>query len=137
MIRLAVIALVVVAAVAAGQISRRRATDAPTQATSEIPTQLDRADFSQLDAQWLVVVFTSATCNSCSDVAAKAKVLASKQVAVQVVEYSQNRELHKRYAIDSVPCLLMADASGVVRQSYLGPVTATDLWAGLARVREN
>lgn len=137
MIRIAVIALVVVAAVAAGQISRRRAPDAPTQATSETPTQLDRADFLQLDAQWLVVVFTSATCNSCTDVAAKAKVLASKQVAVQVVEYSQNRELHKRYAIDSVPCLLMADASGVVRQSYLGPVTATDLWAGLARVREN
>lgn len=137
MIRLVVIALVVVAAVAAGQISRRRATDAPTQATSETPTQLDRADFLQFDAQWLVVVFTSATCDSCTDVAAKATVLASKQVAVQVVEYSQNRELHKRYAIDSVPCLLMADASGVVRQSYLGPVTATDLWAGLARVREN
>ena len=69
--------------------------------------------------------------------AAKAKVLASKQVAVQVVEYSQRRELHERYAIDSVPCLLMANASGVVRQSYLGPVTATDLWAGLARVRES
>lgn len=137
MLRLAVIALVVAAAAAAGEISRRRATDAPTQARSETPTQLDRADFLQPDAEWLVVVFTSSTCNSCTDVAAKAKVLASKQVAVQVVEYSQRRELHKRYAIDSVPCLLMANASGVVRQSYLGPVTATDLWAGLARVRES
>lgn len=137
MIRLAIIALVVAAAAAVGEISRRRATDAPTQARSETPTQLDRADFLQLDAQWLVVVFTSSTCNSCTDVAAKAKVLASKQVAVQVVEYSLHRELHKRYAINSVPCLLMADANGVVRQSYLGPVTATDLWAGLARVRES
>ena len=136
MIRLVVIALVVAAAVVAGRISRRRATDAPTQASSATPTQLDRADFSQIDARWLVVVFTSATCDSCSDVAAKARVLASKHVAVQIVEYSQNRELHRRYAIDSVPCLLMADSSGVVRQSYLGPVTATDLWAGLARVRE-
>ena len=81
-------------------------------------------------------MFTSATCDSCNDVAAKARVLASKHVAVQIVEYSQNRELHRRYAIDSVPCLLIADPSGVVRQSYLGPVTATDLWAGLARVRE-
>lgn len=136
MIRLVVIALVVAAAVVAGRISRRRATDAPTQASSETPTQLDRADFSQIDARWLVVVFTSATCDSCNDVAAKARVLASKHVAVQIVEYSQDRELHRRYAIDSVPCLLMADSSGVVRQSYLGPVTATDLWAGLARVRE-
>ena len=137
MIRLALIALVVAVAVAAGEISRRRVTDAPTQATSETPTQLDRADFLQRDTQWLVVVFTSSTCNSCTDVATKAKVLASKQVAVQVVEFSQHRELHKRYGIDSVPCLLMADAGGVVRQSFLGPVTATDLWAGLAQVRES
>ena len=137
MIRLAVIALVVAVAVAAGEISRRRVTDAPTQATSETPTQLDRADFLQRDTQWLVVVFTSSTCNSCTDVATKAKVLASKQVAVQVVEFSQHRELHNRYGIDSVPCLLMADAGGVVRQSFLGPVTATDLWAGLAQVRES
>ena len=136
MIRLLVIALVVAAAAVAGMISRRRATDAPTQASSETPTQLDRADFSQIEARWLVVVFTSATCESCTDVAAKARVLASRHVAVQIVEFSQHRELHKRYAIDSVPCLLMVDSSGIVRQSYLGPVTATDLWAGLARVRE-
>ena len=136
MIRLAVIVLVVAAAAIGGWFSRRRATDAPTQASSQTPTQLDRADFAQPDVEWLVVVFTSASCNACADMATKAKVLESRQVAIQIIEYTQDRALHKRYAIDSVPCLLMADAGGVVRQSYLGPVTATDLWAGLARVRE-
>lgn len=137
MIRLVVVAVVVAAAAIAGFVSSRRATDAPSQATSQAPTQLDRKDFTRPESEWLVVVFTSASCNTCADVAAKAKVLESTQVAIQIVEYTQQRELHKRYAIESVPCLLMADNSGVVRQSYLGPVTATDLWAGLARVRTN
>ena len=30
----------------------------------------------------------------------------------------------------------IADAAGVVRHSFLGPVTATDLWAAVAAARE-
>ncbi len=30
----------------------------------------------------------------------------------------------------------VADATGVVRASFLGPVTATDLWAAVAEARE-
>jgi hypothetical protein len=30
----------------------------------------------------------------------------------------------------------MADDRGVVRAAFLGPVSATDLWAALARVRD-
>ncbi|MBA3604967.1 MAG: hypothetical protein H0W46_03145, partial [Acidimicrobiia bacterium] len=50
--------------------------------------------------------------------------------------YGAARPLHARYRIDSVPLLVIADASGVVRRSFLGPVSATDLWAAVAAVRD-
>ena len=46
------------------------------------------------------------------------------------------RELHERYEISGVPMVLIADAEGVVRQSFVGPVTATDLWAAVAGIRD-
>ena len=88
------------------------------------------------DTSWLVVVFTSSTCQTCADVAAKAAVLASDDVAVTEVEYAAERDVHRRYRIDSVPLVLVTDAAGVVRHSILGPVTATDLWAAVAAARE-
>jgi hypothetical protein len=35
-----------------------------------------------------------------------------------------------------VPLVLIADAEGVVQRHFLGPVTATDLWAAVAELRE-
>ena len=101
-----------------------------------MPEQLDRADFASSAAPWLVAVFTSATCSSCADVQAKVEVLASDDVAIDVIEYQTRRDLHQRYRIDSVPLVVIADDAGVVRQHFLGPVTATDLWAAMARLRE-
>ena len=40
------------------------------------------------------------------------------------------------HTITAVPTLVVADADGVVRASFLGPVTATDLWAAVAELRE-
>ena len=101
-----------------------------------MPTQLDRADFARPDAPWLVAVFTSATCTTCADVVAKAAVLASDEVAVTDVEWQSQRDVHDRYRIDGVPLLVIADRDGVVRGSFAGPVTATDLWAAVAAARE-
>jgi hypothetical protein len=132
------VALVVVA-VAAGVallVRRRMHVEPPTQPAFQVPTQLDRADFARPDAPWLVVVFTSASCDACALVTAKAQALASPEVAVQQVPYQSERALHDRYRIDAVPALVLADAEGVVRYSVLGPVTATDLWAEVARARD-
>ena len=68
--------------------------------------------------------------------AAKAKVLATPAVAVQEVEFTEHRALHERYRIEAVPTTVIADGDGVVRERYLGPVSATDLWAGVAAVRD-
>ncbi len=129
-------AIVAVAATIALSIRRRARPDAPTQQRHRVPAQLDRADFSNPDVDWLIVVFTSATCDTCADTVTKAQVLASRSVVVEEVEYASDRERHRRYAIDAVPTLVVADSAGVVQASFVGRVSATDLWAAVAEVRE-
>jgi hypothetical protein len=114
---------------------RRRPADVPTQATASAPAQLDRHDFSGPEIDWLLVVFTSATCHTCADVANKARVAASAAVRVVEVEYGAERDLHRRYGIDAVPTTVLADRTGVVRASFMGPVSAADLWAAIAEAR--
>ena len=127
--------IVVVAAVLAVLVERRRPAP-PTQATWSTPAQLDRADFDRPDAPWLVAVFTSATCETCVKVRDQAAVLASDDVAVQEIEVSARKDLHDRYKIEAVPIVLLADGEGVVQASFVGPPTATDLWAAVARARQ-
>jgi thioredoxin-related protein len=136
-IRFVIVGVVVVVALLANLWKRKRQVDAPTQGASEVPTQIDRADFVRPDAPWIVLAFTSATCQTCSDIERKVRVLETKSVAMQILEYTAERELHERYKIDAVPAVLMADANGVVQANFLGPVSATDLWAALARVRDS
>lgn len=128
-------AIVVVVAAVAIALRRRRTADAPTQRRFAVPTQLDRTSFARPDAPWLVVVFSSASCDVCRTVVSKAAVLASDEVAVADVEFDQERALHERYGIEAVPTTVIADARGVVAASFLGPVTATDLWAAVAEAR--
>ena len=129
------VAIVAFAAALASVVRRRRSSDPPTQGGFELPVQLDRNDFDQPQTPWLVAVFTSATCASCPDVLSKAAVLAADDVAVVEVGYQERPDLHARYAVDAVPALVLADADGVVRAGFLGPVTATDLWAAVAEAR--
>ena len=133
--RLLLALAIAVVAAAVAIVLRRRRPDAPMRSSGRIPEQLDRADFAEPGKPWLVVVFASATCESCADVRAKADVLASDDVAVVVSEYPSDSATHERYRIDAVPLVVIADADGVVRRSFLGPVTATDLWAGVAAAR--
>jgi hypothetical protein len=128
------VVLVAVAVVIALVVDRRR-PDAPTAAVWTVPPQLDRADFAGSARPWLVAVFTSATCDSCQGTFAKAQVLACDEVEVEEVEVTARKDLHDRYGIDAVPTLVVADAAGVVRASFIGPPTATDLWAAVAEVR--
>lgn len=116
-------------------LRRRREVDVPTQAVFSAPSQIDRSDFDGADAPWLVAVFSSRSCDACADVVRKANVLACAEVAVVDVEYSNRAALHRRYNIDAVPIAIIADHAGVVRASFVGPMTATDLWAAVAEAR--
>ena len=82
-------------------------------------------------------MFSSATCGVCQLVVAKSKALASRQVAVQEVEYGTDQSLHDRYGVDAVPTTIIVDQLGVVRRSFVGPVSATDLWAAAAEARDD
>jgi hypothetical protein len=137
-IQLLVALVLALAAVAVAMLlRRRRRPDGPTQGPSwTAPGQLDRADFERPEAPWLVAVFSSATCTSCADMVDKARALASEAVAVDEVEARTRPELHRRYGIEAVPITVIADRAGVVQASFIGPATATDLWAAAARARE-
>ena len=130
------IALALVALAVAAYLQRRQRPAAPVRTGYALPAQIARADFERPEAPWLVAVFTSATCSSCAAVWQRAQPLASAAVAVQELEHARDRAMHERYAIEAVPATLVADAQGVVQASFIGPVTATDLWAAVAEARE-
>ena len=134
--RLLLAAALVAVAVVVAQLLQRRRPEPPTQARWQVPTQLDRADFDGADRPWLVVVFTSSTCDSCAAATEKARVLESPTVAFQDVPYQSRKDLHDRYRIEVVPTTLAVDAEGVVQATFVGTPTATDLWAAVAEARE-
>lgn len=137
--RLLIAAALAAAAVLVAKVLERRRPAPPTQSGVSAgwapPEQLDRADFDGADRPWLVVVFTSATCESCTDATAKARVLASGEVAFQDVSWQARKDLHERYGVEVVPCTVLVDAAGVVQASFVGAPSATDLWAAMAEVR--
>lgn len=131
---------VVLAALAVGVAlvlrSRVRA-DAPTRPTWAVPGQVDRADLPRPDAPWLVAVFSSSTCTACRATWEKARQLESDEVAVCDLDSVADAELHRRYGVDAVPLVLIADVDGRVRGSFLGEPPAADLWKAVADARED
>ncbi len=127
---------VVVVAVIVAVVMERRRPEAPTQAKWAVPSQLDRHDFARPDTPWLVALFTSATCDSCMQVVEKARALSSNEVAVEEIEIKAHPDLHSRYHVEAVPTIVVADGEGVVRATFVGPPTATDLWAAVAEARK-
>jgi hypothetical protein len=130
------LALAAVAIAVAAVLSRRQRPDAPVRTGYTVPDQLDPGDLARPEAPWTVVVFTSATCGTCAGVWEAARLLESDDVATEEVELSARGDLHRRYRIDAVPTTVVVDVVGVVRASFLGPVTATDLWGAVAELRE-
>jgi hypothetical protein len=130
------VVLATVVAVVAVWLQRRRPGAAPVVERHHVPTSVDRADFVRSTADWLVLVFTSATCGTCAATWEVARQLESPAVATQEVEVGAEPALHERYGIDAVPTTIVCDAAGGVVRSFLGPVSATHLWAAVAEARE-
>jgi len=133
--RLIIASVLMLAAATVAWRLRAHAEPDPVRAHDDVPRQLHRSDFPRADADWLVVLFSSASCESCAVMATKVTVLDSPNVAVCEVEYGAERAVHERYAIDSVPLVVIADHEGVTRAAFIGPTSATDLWAAVAELR--
>ena len=137
MIQLAVLVVLVAVAVAMALVLARRGGAEPARAQSwAVPTLVRREDFERPEAPWLVLLFSSSTCLACQGTWEKVTALESEAVAVQRVDAIEGKDLHDRYGIDAVPMTLVVDAAGGVRRDFVGPPTATDLWAALAELRE-
>jgi hypothetical protein len=133
-IGLAVLAVVGVIALVLER--RRRSHAAPVRDPFPVPRQITRGDFPRPDAPWLVALFSSTTCDGCEAMRGRVAALETAEVAVADVSWQESRGLHERYEISGVPMVLVADAEGVVRRAFIGSVTSTDLWAGVAGARD-
>ena len=128
--------VLIAAAVVVAIVLQRRRPAPPTQPTRNAPpTQLDRADFEGRGHEWLVAVFTSATCESCAAAIDKSRALASDAVYVQDIPWQTRKDLHRRYGVDTVPLIAIADGDGLVKAAFVGVPSATDLWAAVAEAR--
>jgi hypothetical protein len=133
--RVLIAALLALVAIGVAALVRRRKPEGPPVDSFPTPRQLRRDDFPRPDAPWLVALFSSTTCGSCPDLAAKIAPLDSPQVAVAELTYQDHRELHDRYGISAVPMVVIADTEGVVKAAFVGPTSAADIWAAVAELR--
>src|SRR3546814_19968101 len=93
------VALAGVAIGIAWALQRGQKPEAPVRTGYAIPAQLDRADLARPAVPWLVVVFTSATCDACASVWDQDRHLDSDAVAVKAVTTVADRDLHARHSI--------------------------------------
>jgi hypothetical protein len=133
--RLVVALIVVVAAIVVARLLERRKPSPPTRDAYPVPAQLDRQDFPRPDAPWLLVLFSSRTCDSCGPMAIRVRELESEAVATVDVEATADKELHNRYRIEGVPMVVLADGEGVVRAGFVGSVDSWELEAALAEAQ--
>jgi hypothetical protein len=115
---------------------QRRPPAPPPRDAYPVPQQLDRNDFPRPAAAWLVALFSSTDCDSCQGLGAKLLALESADVATVELEAHEHSDLHGRYALAAIPTTVIADHEGVVRKSFVGAFTATDLWAAVAELRD-
>jgi hypothetical protein len=136
MVRIVIAVVLLLAVGAVAWSMRRKPAEPPTRDVYPVPKQLDRADFPRPEAAWLVVLFSSTTCDSCHGLDAKLDPLASDDVSVCDVDFEDEADLHLRYELAAIPTTVIADRDGVVRRAFVGAFTATDLWAAVAELRD-
>lgn len=124
-----VIVLIVLTLVAVGiaWMLQRRRPEAPTAPSYRSPRQLDRADFDVPSELALVVVFASATCDSCPVAWETVTGIERSGTGAQRVLVQEQPELHRRYKIDGVPTTLVVAPDGAVHASFFGPVPAEQI----------
>jgi len=112
----AVIIAIVVSAMAGGS-----STWAEANAEHHIPDHLDGSDFHDTPGNRLLVVFSSNKCKTCAQVIESVSRIRLPKLTVEEVEIETRPDLHAKYDIDAVPTTVLAEPSGRVVKSFLGP----------------
>jgi thioredoxin-related protein len=85
-----------------------------------MPYQLDRGDFDDPNGEWIFALFTSNTCDACELVISQVSKISLPNLVIQIIDFADNKALHQKYEIHSVPSLILADHQGVVQWSFAG-----------------
>ena len=98
---------------------------APKPFAFAAPALLVRSDFPDPDKPWLLAVFTTDKCRSCSSVWQEAQKLvaaepATSRVSLVRVDSPSQKKLHRRYGVEAVPLTAAADQIGQVQACHLG-----------------
>ncbi len=117
----------VIIALAVSALTRRSATTgrraaAATEQDHHIPDVVSASDFGIPEDQWMLVVFSSDKCATCAVVVEAVSRIDMPDLTVAVVGIERMPGLHAEYRIDAVPTTIVADPTGSVRKSFLGPV---------------
>jgi len=113
-------AVIIAAAVSA--LASRSTTSASAETEHHIPEQLDVPDFRSTSTGRMLVVFSSSKCHTCALVVDAVSQINLLGLVVDVVDIETRPDLHAKYDIDAVPTTLLAESSGRVVKSFLGPV---------------
>ena len=135
--RLLVLVMVAALAGLVAVLLQRWRPGGPVATGWSVPGHLDRSDFAKPDVPWLVAVFSSTDCATCTSMVSEAHSLAATQVVVQEVPAESAGDLHARYRVDVVPMLVVADEDGLVRAHHLGPSAPGELQAVLEGARSS
>ncbi len=121
MTRLVLLVVLVVVAFGLAWLLQRRRPEPPSAPSYRAPSQLDRSEFAGGVGTPLVVVFSSATCNSCPAVWDAVVRSQRAGVTTERIDVQDDPTRHERYRIDGVPTTLVVDGDGVVLTSFFGP----------------
>ncbi|WP_419912502.1 hypothetical protein [Candidatus Poriferisodalis sp.] len=133
--RFAIAAVLVVIALAVAFVAqRRRGAAASGVPHSSVPASVDLGSLG-IDAGPAIVVFTEETCRTCAAAIAVVRGPAGAGLPVTEVPFADERELHRRHGIDTVPTTVVADPDGNVVDGWIGRVELSALAAALAQVR--
>ncbi len=102
--------------------SGRLAGGHDTEPKHHIPDVVSASDFGIPEGQWMLLVFSSEKCATCAVVVEAVSRIDMPGLAVEVIGIERMPELHADYRIDAVPTTIVADPTGSVRKSFLGPV---------------
>jgi len=119
--------------VAAAVLNRTGSTTSISVRRNSLPTRVPASEVG-LAAGAGIVVFTEKSCHSCQDVVRLIRGPAGAGLPVADIEYGANRDLHRKFNIDTVPTTVIVDEQGTVVAGWVGRVDLSEFTTALAKV---
>jgi len=101
-----------------------------------LPTRIPASEVG-LEVGPAVIVFTESSCDSCQTAVRLVRGPAGAGIRVADIEYGAEPELHKKFAIDTVPTTLVVDSEGNVLAGWTGRVDLSQFTTALAELGQS